>query len=78
MAEIQFEPNSEVIGAMLRGEEMKALLSQIGQKIANNAGPGYGYSVRDTGQRAAVSVQTRTKAAAKDNEENNTLLKAMR
>lgn len=78
MANIEFELNSAGVGEMLRGDEVRGLMRQLGAEIAGRAGSGYGYSVRDTGQRAAVSVQTRTKAAVKDNEENNTLLKAMR
>lgn len=78
MAKVQFTLDSKGINAMLRGAEMQNLLRQKGQEIAGRAGTGYGYSLRDTGQRAAVSVQTRSKQAEQDNAENNTLLKAMR
>lgn len=78
MADIEFKLDSAGVGAMLRGEEVRGLMRQLGAEIAGRAGSGYGYTVRDTGQRAAVSVQTRSKAAEKDNEDNNTLLKAMR
>lgn len=66
------------IGAMLRGEEMKQLVSEYGMNAALRAGPEYSFRVHNTGQRQACNVFPTTKNASKDNLENNTLLKAVK
>lgn len=67
----------EGIGRLLRGEEMKNLMEQMGSQAASRAGEGYNYRVHDTGQRQAVNVFPETTKAREDNLKNNTLLKSL-
>lgn len=67
----------EGVGQLLRGEEMMQLMGHMGAETANRCGTGYDYRVHNTGQRQAVNVYPVTRAASKDNMENNTLLKSL-
>ncbi len=66
------------IGAMLKGDEMRQLVSDYGAQTALRAGDGYSYRVHNTGQRQAANVFPVTKEASNDNLANNTLLKAVK
>ena len=67
----------EGVGKLLRGEEMRNLMEQMGAERANRAGEGYDYRVHNTGQRQAVNIYAATHKAFKDNLNNNTLLKIL-
>lgn len=66
------------IGAMLRGPEMKQLVSDYAAGVIQRAGTGYSYSTHNTGQRQAANVYAVTEAAQADNLNNNTLLKVVK
>ena len=66
------------IGSLLRGEEMKQLVTDYAAGVIQRAGGDYDYRVHNTGQRQAANVYPTTRAASLDNLENNTLLKAVR
>lgn len=63
---------------MLKSEEMKALVSERAQEIANRCGEGYEVNAINAGTRYIASVATTDAESMKDNLENNTLLKALR
>ena len=65
------------IGQLLRGEEMKNLMTQFGSDRAHRAGDGYNFRVHNTGQRQVVNIFPETYEAYKDNLQNNTLLKIL-
>ena len=65
------------IQELLKSGEMQAILASEGQRIAANAGPGYTSTVHVHSKRAVANVYPETKEAARDNRENNTLLKAL-
>ena len=65
------------IGQMLRGDEMKELVTDYGKRAADAAGTGYGYDTHNTGQRQAATVFPTGAAARNDNYQNNTLLKVL-
>lgn len=62
---------------MRKDPNLVADLEARGRAIANAAGPGYEVSSYSGKTRHRVSVITESYEAAKDNEENNTLLKAL-
>lgn len=63
------------IGALLRGEEMKQLVTEYAGGVVQRAGEGYSMRVHNTGQRQAANVFPETWTASRDNLKNNTLLK---
>lgn len=65
------------IGQMLRGDEMKALVADYGERGAGIAGDGYSYDTHNTGQRQAATVFPADGRSANDNYRNNTLLKVI-
>lgn len=66
------------VHALLNCDEVAAKCSQIAREVAAKAGDGYEVAPpHKTGQRVAVNVYPATKEAAKDNYENNTLLRAL-
>ena len=71
---LKFKLNYKGVGQLLKSAEMQSVLSSYANEIKNRAGDGYDVYVGRT--RANVSVAT--EAAAQDNLENNTLLKAVR
>lgn len=76
MAKMRFELNREGVAALMRSGEMQSVLVSHANGIRNRAGDGYDVHVGP--RRANVSVMTGTDAAARDNMDNNTLLKAVR
>lgn len=76
MSEFKFELNDAGVKDLLRSKEIQAELIRQATKVKNRCGKGY--SVHTGPNRSNVSVRTETKEAARDNLENNTLLKRLR
>lgn len=63
---------------LLNSQEVSAAVEEIAAQTAQKAGDGYAAAApHKTGQRVAVNVYPATKEAARDNYENDTLLKAV-
>lgn len=77
MGRIRIELNRAGVGQLLKSDEMKALVQGIGDEAVARAGEGYAARTHNTGQRMICNVYPTTKESAKDNYENNTLLKAV-
>lgn len=77
MANVRFELNRAGVKELLQSDEMTAVLQQEANKILGRLPHGYGTTAGETSQRAKVTVGTRTFDAARDNLQNNTLLKAL-
>lgn len=77
MANMTIKLNYKGIGQMLKGEEMKALVAEYGERGAGIAGNGYSYDTHNTGQRQAATVFPADSVSANDNYRNNTLLKVI-
>lgn len=72
---MKFELNRAGVRALMQSEEMQAVLLEYANEIGDRAGEGYeAYVGRN---RANVSVRTETEEAARDNFNNNTLLKSL-
>jgi hypothetical protein len=56
---------------------MQSILAAEGAKVAARAGDGYSSAVHVHSKRAVANIFPDTKESARDNYENNTLLKAL-
>lgn len=67
-----FVLNRKTVGQLLKSEEMRQACMNAGKRVAETAGDDYRAVIMST----RVIVIPTTKAAAQENLENNTLLKA--
>lgn len=74
----KFELNRAGVAAIMKSPEMVAVLKEHAKKVESKAGSGYEINSYVGKNRANVSVKTKTKKAIRDNNKNNTLLKALR
>ena len=78
MAEkIKIELNSGGIGELLKSSEVDAFLQETASGVRQSCGAGYETDSYHAGSRVIASVFTANSKAAKDNLQNNTLLKAV-
>lgn len=77
MSNVRIELNSEGIKEVLKSAEVMAECRSYAEQIAASVGNGYEVNEYTGATRVNVSVRTVDDAAAKDNLENNTLLKAV-
>ena len=77
MSKFELVLNDAGIQALLKSPEMQRILGDIGRQKANAAGTGYEAEVHVYQKRAAVNIYPTTWESAKDNYENNTLLKVV-
>lgn len=77
MSNFELKLNDDGIRALLKGPEMQAILGDIGRQRASSAGAGYESTVHVFQKRAVVNIYPTTYESAKDNYENNTLIKVV-
>ena len=77
MSKTKIDLNSAGIREFLRGGEVAGYLGTVAGNVAAKCGNGYGTDVYTTPGRVVSSVFTDGAEAARDNMENNTLLKAV-
>lgn len=77
MSKSGFELNSKGLVELMKSAEMVSVLNEYGGAVAGRAGTGYVVSDVMSGDRAKVFVTASTEEAYADNNENNTLLKAL-
>lgn len=70
--------NRAGVAELMKSPEMVALLKETAKTIQNRVGDGYEISTFIGKNRANISVKTKTRKAIRDNNKNNTLLKALR
>ena len=73
---VKVELNLQGLNELMKSPEMQAHLEQAGEQIAITAGEGYATRVHTADYVAICNVYPDTKEAAKDNYDNNTLLRA--
>lgn len=77
MADVEFKLNLQELNELMKSPEMQAALDTAGEQVASIAGPEFEATPR-TGRWIGFSnVYPISKAGAKDNYENNTLVKAL-
>lgn len=62
----------------MKSPEMVAILKEKARDVQEKAGQGYEISTYNGKNRANVSIKTKSRKAIRDNNKNNTLLKALR
>lgn len=78
MSKMRFKLDRSGVRELLRSGEMMAICQEHASQIAGRAGAGYETSTYTGVNRVNASVRAATAEAARDNLENNTLLKAVR
>lgn len=76
MSKTDFKLNLAGLSELMKSPEMHSALEEAGAAVSSIAGGDYGVNVHDATYVAIANVYPNTKRAAKDNYENNTLLKA--
>jgi len=74
---MKFKLNSAGVKALLQGTEMQAVLNQTAQAVSMRAGDGYEAEPHVGQRRAYANVYPATQQAYRENNEFNTLLKAL-
>ena len=77
MSKVKIELNYAGVGKLLHSQEVEDEVKRLANQTAAKAGDGYATDVYQAGTRVIASVYTETTEAMKDNQENNTLLKAV-
>ena len=77
MSKTRIELNYAGVGQLLRSGEMQTCVQEIASSRASALGAGYAFDTHQAGTRVIASVYTETLDAAKDNLQNNTLLKVV-
>lgn len=77
MSNYRIELNYSGVGELLHSQEIADAVKEVADQVAAKAGDGYATDVYQAGTRVVASVYTETTEAMKDNQENNTLLKAV-
>ena len=78
MSKLEVKLDTKGIQALLQSDEMQEIINDVGRSILKRVGKGYGLKSKIGKKRAICTVYTDTVEAAKDNYDNNTLLKAVR
>ena len=76
MGDVTFKLNLQGLNELMKSSEMQSALLTAGQAVANAAGGDYAAEVHTANFIAISNVYPNSKAAAKENYEENTLLKA--
>ena len=74
----KFRLNRAGVAELMKSPEMVALLKEKAKAIQERAGNGYETSTFTGKNRANISIKTKSRKAIRDNNKNNTLLKALR
>ena len=72
-----FELNLPGLNELMKSAEMQAILTQAGNAVASAAGGDYGVRTHVASFVAIANVYPNSAKAAKDNFENNTLVKSL-
>lgn len=77
MDNVKFELNLAGLNELMKSSEMQSVLESAASQAVGNAGGGYGSRVHVANWVAIANVYPTTRQAAKDNLDNNTLLRAV-
>lgn len=77
MGKTEFKLNLPGLNELMKSDGMQAVLDAAGEKVQAAAGEGYATSARTGRYIGFCNVYPDSAAAAKDNFQNNTLLKAL-
>lgn len=77
MSKLRFTLNRRGVASLMKSAEMQAVLKEHASAAVSRAGSGYETSSYVGRNRANVSIRTKSRKAVRDNNKNNTLLKAV-
>lgn len=77
MSKLKFKLKRAEVRKLLKSDEMKGVLLEFADHVADRAGDGYEQDIYVGKNRANAMVRASTYQAKKDNLKNNTLLKAL-
>lgn len=77
MGNVKFELNLAGLNELMKSSEMQSVLESAAAQAVGNAGGGYDSRVHVASFVAIANIYPTTRQAAKDNYENNTLLRAV-
>lgn len=77
MSEVRIELNNEGIIGMMNSNSMMIVLRAYAERVAANAGIDTEITLQEGKTRASARVATASDEAARENSENNTLLRAL-
>lgn len=77
MANVEFKLNLQGLNELMKSPEMQAVLDEAGDRVCAIAGDGYVTSSRTGNYIGFCNIYPDDSKAAKDNSQNNTLLKAL-
>lgn len=77
MGNVKFELNLPGLNELMKSAEMEKILDEAGEAVANAAGAEYGHRVHQASFVAICNVYPDSEESAKENYEENTLLKAI-
>ena len=77
MANVKVELNEAGVRELLQSPEMESICLEYANQVRARAGTGYEVSTMVGRTRVNASVLAATPAAKRDNQKNNTLLKAL-
>lgn len=78
MSSFKFKLNRSGVRELMKSTEMQSVLTSYASNIRNRCGDGYEQDIYVGSNRANAMVSAATVKAKRDNQKNNTLLKAVR
>lgn len=78
MSNFKFKLNRSGVRELMKSAEMQSVLTNYASNIRNRCGNGYEQDIYVGSNRANAMVSATTIKAKRDNNKNNTLLKAVR
>lgn len=78
MSSFKFKLNRSGVRELMKSAEMQSVLTNYASNIRNRCGNGYEQDIYVGSNRANAMVSAATIKAKRDNNKNNTLLKAVR
>lgn len=78
MSNFEFKLNRSGVRELMKSAEMQSVLTNYASNIRNRCGDGYEQDIYVGSNRANAMVSAATIKAKRDNNKNNTLLKAVR
>lgn len=78
MSSFKFKLNRSGVRELMKSAEMQSVLTNYASNIRNRCGDGYKQDIYVGSNRANAMVSAATIKAKRDNNKNNTLLKAVR
>lgn len=74
---VHFELNIRGLNEVMKSAGMKSYLQDVAGQVSTTAGNGYGSDVKTASYEAIAKIYPSSAGAAKDNSENNTLLRSL-